>query len=285
MSKRGHSGRGSRFEISTNTRDPSLQLVFADPYGTLTQLGLSIPSAIPTAYPKPYANRYLALLVSAKFEPGEVVRLVGMRQRVLIGLNQGGTYPIYKDVTTPEWHFTDANISWHLRRVALEGVYNRNVFNRAESMFRTSGTPSILFEKSPLEVGGYAPPNGGQPPGNVVIPEFGNFHDVRFPWVDDHAWDSLDIEVRGPCAINFYASIQQTDPDTRPTLSGLTDPQIAELVPEERFLQRFPSAIYTRIAGSLIFEEANLYPEPVEMVDCTPDCPPKCAKHKKGRKR
>lgn len=258
--------RGTRFEVSTNTRDPSLQLVYADPYGSLTQLGLSVPAAIPSFYPAtPWANRYLALLVSVKFVNGEVARLVGMRQRVLIGetdtTDSGSSWLAYQAQTTPEWHFSDANVSWHLRRVPLEQIYTSNVNNAAESMFRTAQTPAILYENAPGQAGGYGPPNGGLPPGNVLIPEFGDFHDLRFPWADDRAWDSLDIECRGPCAINLYASIQQTNPDTRPDINdqSYTAAQLALLPPEDQFVAAFSSAVYTRIAGSLIFETEDMY--------------------------
>ena len=275
--KHQYGARGTKYEVSTNTRDPSLQLVFADPWGTLTQLGLSIPAAIPTFYPQNFANRYLALLSSRRFAAGEKFRLVGMRQRVLIGQLVGITevstgYPVYTAVTTPEWHFSDANISWHLRRVPLQQVFNQNQFNAAELAFRTTDTPAILYENAPAQLGGYAPPNGGVPPGDAFIPEFGDFHDMRFPWQDDIAWSALNIEGEGPCAIQFFASIQQTDPSERPTLnlSGLSADAINSLVPEERFIQNFPNAIYTRIAGSLIFEEANFHEEPYPLVEPTP---------------
>lgn len=213
------------------------------------------------------------LLASRKFTYGESARLVGMRQRVLIGgvISADGSDAsnIYMPQTTPEWHFSDANISWHLRRVPLEDIYNYNVFNDSELMFRTADTASLLYENAPLQTGGYAPPNGGQPPGDVVIPEFGNFHDLRFPWVNDNAWKSLDIEIQGPCAINLYASIQQTNPSTRPVLPpGLTAAQLALLPPEDQFVYTFApfGIVYTRIAGSLIFETANMVPEQPEMI-------------------
>lgn len=268
-------GRGSRFEVSTNTRDPSLQLVFADPAGTLTQLGLSIPSVVPTFYGKANLDRYQVLLVSVKFVQGESARLVGMRQRLLIGQNQPGgdggsnPYPVYTPVVTPEWHFSDGNVSWHLRRMALETVASQSIYNAAELAFRTSDTPSVLFENAPVQSGGYAAPYGGAIPGNVLLPEFGDFHDMRFPWQDDHAWDSMDVEIRGPCAINLYASIRQTNPSTRtPLVIGSANPNV--LVPEEQFLLNFSQSVYTRIAGSLIFERANFVPATQDLVECDP---------------
>lgn len=285
MAWRREPRRGTRYEVSTNTRDPSLQLVFGDPYGTLTQLGISVPSAIPTFYTKtPWANRYLFLLASARFTYGQIGRVVGMRQRVDIGQIAHNTeppsnIPVYTSQVTPDWHFTDGNISWHLRRVPLEQVYTANAFNGPELMFRRSDTPALLFENAPAQPGGYAPPDGGQPPGNVVIPEFGNFHDFRFPWLDDHAWESLDIEVRGPCAIQLFASVKQTNPATRPTPgTAWTSAQLAVLPPEEAFLQAFPNAVYTRIAGSLIFEQESMYPESLAI--CQDE---EIARRKRGR--
>lgn len=260
------SGRGTRWEVSTSTNDYSLQTVFADPYGTINQMGLAIPSSIPTFNAAPlWANRYLVLLASAKFTYGEKFRLVGMRQRVLIGEILGASesrtgFPVYMPQTTPEWHFSDGDISWHLRRVPLQQVYSANVNNAAALAFRVADTPALLFENAPSEGGGYAAPNGGQPPGNVLIPEFGTFHDVRFPWVDDHAWDSLDIEGEGPCAIQLYASIQQTNPSSRPKLSTVIGTSLTTVLPpEDQFVLAYPNAVYTRISGSLIFESPSMH--------------------------
>lgn len=271
---RRNSARGTRFEVSTNTRDASLQLVFSDPSGALTQLGIAIPKAVPTDSATAWENRYLIQLVSVSFAEGERARLVGMRQRLLIGQLLGSTpaVPVYTDVKTPDWHFTDGNVSWHLRRLSLEDTFVPNVNNAAEQMFRTSGGPALLFEQDPVT--GYTPPNGGKPPGNAVIPEFGTFHDLRFPWQDDEAWDSLDVEIEGPCRIVLYVSVRQSDPVTRPSLNlnqeGLSTDAINVILPEERFIQSFTNAIYTRVAGSLIFEGANFYPEPYEITDPVP---------------
>jgi hypothetical protein len=130
-------------------------------------------------------------------------------------------------------------------------------------MYRRAKSPALLYENAPSQPGGYAPPDGGQPPGNVLIPEFGNFHDVRFAnWTSDHAWDSLGIEVMGPCRIQLFASVQQTDPSTRPApYTPFTAAQLAVLPPEEAFIQAFPLSVYTRIAGSLIYETASMLPE------------------------
>lgn len=239
-------------------------------------MGISVPSTIPSFYPYPWENRYLFLLASQKFAVGQSARLVGMRQWGAIGEIVGETeeatgYPVYSELVTPSWHFPDGNISWHLRRVALQKIYTANSFNAAELSYRTSDTPTLLYQNAPSQLGGYAPPYAGRPPGTVLIPEFGNFHDLRFPWKDDHAWESLDIEVEGPCAIELYASIAQTNPDTRPTIPTLTTTQIALLPPEEQFVAAFPNAVYTRIAGSLIFEEANFVPENYPKVDKDPN--------------
>lgn len=219
-------------------------------------MGLPVPQNQPT---NP-ANRYLFLLASAQFEAGQVARLVGMRQYLTIGQGVAGagadaaTYPIERPVVTPSWRFPDGNVSWLLRRYDIRPNSNANEFNRSGQSYLMSGTPSLLYVNSPQQIGGYSPPT---PPGNVVMPDLGNFHDIRFPWADDHAWDSLDIEIKGPCTIGFFASILQTNPATRPTLN-LTQPPPGGyecIPPEEAFILNFTGSAYTRVAGALIFEQ------------------------------
>ena len=53
---------------------------------------------------------------------GQVAWVVGFRQIVTIGRllpvgqsGDSGSYPVDITVETPTWHFTDGNVSWHLR--------------------------------------------------------------------------------------------------------------------------------------------------------------------------
>jgi hypothetical protein len=122
-------------------------------------------------------------------------------------------------------------------------------------------TPALIYSTSPAEVGGYAPP--GKVPGVPLIGQLGTFYDLRFGWRDDHAVSSLDTEIEGPCEIALYASIDQTDPGSRTTLvvPGSLPGGPNGLGPEDAFVANFPDAIYWRIAGSLIFEEDQMYGE------------------------
>lgn len=240
-------------------------------------MGLPVPPAPP---PTSSSNtRYMFQLARAQFNAGQVARLVGMRQYVTIGQGvengeDSTVYPIERPIVTPSWRFPDGNISWHLRRFELQPNTNANTHNRSGLSFRNSGTPALLYTRAPDEMGGYA---SVRPPGNVVIPDLGNFHDIRFPWLSDRAWDSLDIEIRGPCSIGLFCSVQQTDPDSRVTLALTTPPAggFGCLNPEDAFLLNFPDTVYTRVAGSLIFEDVAMLrdlsdPQPWGAV--SPDC-------------
>lgn len=262
---RNHWNRGTRTEFSTASRDPALQLVKGSPDGTLAYTGLPIPAVVPQQL-SASNTRYLFLLASAQFNDGQVARLVGMRQYVEIGApvapaDEGGAiYPIVRPIVSPLWRFADGNISWSLRRYGLRPNANRSTENLSGSSFRMSGTPSLLFETIDRDTGNYTPPNGGRPPGNVIIPDLGNFHDLRFPWDSDHAWDSLDIEIKGPCTIGLFASVQQTTPGTRAVLNFPNPPPggFDSITKEDAFLLNFPNTVYTRIAGSLIFESVSM---------------------------
>lgn len=264
--------RGTRFEITSSARDPNLQLVPADPYGSLTQLGIPIPSTVPSGAAYPWQNRYTFLLGITGFVQGETARLVGLRQRLLIGqYNDGGEgagafkYPVFLPVTTPEWHFIDATVSWHVRRLAVEPSYTANANNAAELMYRTAQMAALLYEQAP-SAGGYLAPYGGQIPGDPFVSDLGNFHDLRFPWTSDRAWDSLDVEVRGPCLIAFFASVAQTNPSTR--VANPVTPTIGVDIPEECFVSIYSNSVYQKIAGSMIFEIPNEFPENEQLRPC-----------------
>jgi hypothetical protein len=257
--------RGSRFEVSTQGRDPALALIKGNPYGTVTGPGLIIPATPPATNTS--SNRYLFLLAQWQVNVGELVRLVGIRQYLTLGAlvpqvefeETVYNYVAELPITSATWHLADANVSWHLRRVDLQPNLNQSPFNKPNYMFRQPVTPALMFENDFTQAGGYKPPFGGRPPGNTLVSDLGSFQDIRFPWQSNQAWDQLDVEVRGPCMVALFASVQQSTPGTRPTLS-LPEGYIAGgLPPEEVFLQNFPSAVYYRIAGSLIFERPGFY--------------------------
>lgn len=262
---------GTSHEITTSGFDKNLQGVGGDPYGSSYQLGIQIPVAPPAS-----GNRFLFMLCLSRIGANEKARLVGMRQlatiRALIsgeGTGDNATlYPLEIEVTSPFWHFTDANISWHLKKVAPLKRNTNNVFNSEGMQFLYAQTPALIYQRAPTDAGGYLAPYGGIPPGNNVIADLSNFHDLRFPWTSQQALGGLNIEFEGPCDIALFASVKQSNPQTRAKLPTGLNPLF--LPDEDRFVYNFATAVYGRIAGSLIFERQNQYPEPRSLVEKLP---------------
>lgn len=258
--------RSTRFEQSTAGFDPAFQGIGSDPYGGSSNVGLRVePFPPPTNTPQ---TRYLYLLSAIGVNAGERLHIVGLRQMLTIGATVGtGNYILEQQVTTPYWHFSDANVSWHLMRIPPNKLAIENAFNSVDKMHGYGRSPSLLFQKAPSEGGGYKPPYGGRPPGEPLTDSLGCFYDIRFPWVDDHAWDSMDVEVEGPCDIALFASVQQTSPDTR-TILDIPDAGCIPCIPcEDTFVAQFDNARYWRVAGSIIFEKVNMIPEDRALVD------------------
>ena len=221
--------RGTRFEVSTSGFDETLQLVAGDPYG----VGLRIPFT-PTP-PQPTGNqlRYMFLLARHRVPMGVKLRLVGMRQLLTIGMfvpRQSNTdqqpvfFPAELEVTSPQWRFSDGQVTWYVRR--LPPLLNKvNQPQESDSFaFREADTPALLFESVTSFAGGgspivgYVPPYGGEVRGVPLDPTLNSLHDIRFPWREDQAWSSLDIECEGPCDIALFALVTQTNPNTRVSL-------------------------------------------------------------------
>lgn len=244
------------YEVSTGGPDPSFQLQGSDPFASMTATGLMIPTA-PTTSPR---NRYLFALCGAAFPPGSRGRVRGIRQLLTIG---GQTYvsapndpplpPTITDrynvefnVTTPTWRFSDGSVSWHLMRVPNLRPKS-NVLNAPGLLYRNAVQNALLYET----LAPYVAPYGGRPPGQALVPSLSNWHDMRYPW---QAWGIVDAPFEGPCQIILFASVWQTNPDTRATFTG-DGPSY--LPPEEGFLwgSQVNAIQYKRIAGSLIFDE------------------------------
>jgi len=199
-------------------------------------------------------------------------------------------YPLELEVTSPFWKFVDGNISWHLRRVGPLYQNTTATTRNAEGLqFLYGQTPALLFQRAPADLGGYNPPYGGQPPGNVLVPDLATFHDLRFFWKTDDAWSSLDIEFEGPCDIALFASVKQTDPTTRTPLVIPPGVKLSTLQREDAFIATpqapldprqeigvAPDAKYWRIAGSLVFEEENFVRTPRELEETPEEEDPLC---------
>jgi hypothetical protein len=269
--------RGTRYEISTSGLDPALQGVWSDPFGGVYGVGLRVAQTLPTV--RTYKNRLLYMLAFARFGAHRKVRLVGVRQLLtiaaLLPTGEGSQpYILEKQVTSPTWHFTDATWSWHVMRVPPGRNPKSHPSNADGVAFQYATAPALLFQTDPNEAG-YKPPWAGRPIGTPVTPVLGNLHDIRFPWVDDRAPRSLDVEIEGPCDIVMFASGQQTNPDTRPLVPAAPGggfPYGTTCLPEmDAFVGNYDLAsiptTYWRVAGSLIFEEENMIPRPRELVE------------------
>lgn len=255
-------GSSTQFEVSTVGLDTSLQGIGSDPNGSPYYVGLRVPAVLPAFnIPK---NRYQFLLASASFAAGEVARLVGIRQLLTIGVdvnNPGNIeigscqYPVELEVTSPVWHFVDGNVFWSVVRVPPQQPVP-NSLNAEGLTFKFGTTPSLMYATTAAQAEGYTPPNGGMPPGTPVIPELAGFHDLRYPWYAPYDRRQLDIEIEGPCTIQMFASIQQTDPvhRCRLILPGQLPGGLDVIPVEDRFLLNFTSAVYWRVAGALVFE-------------------------------
>lgn len=192
------------------------------------------------------------LLCMARFNAGERARLVGFRQMLTIGAPQSqpassNSYILEQQVLTPFWHFQDATVNWQIRRVKPFVQQTANLLNSASNTFRYSTSPSVLFETA------LKPPYGGQAPGDPLV-EYGSFYDLRNNWIEP---THTDIPIEGPCDIAFFASVRQTNVETRvvfPPLDANPANTNNAIPPEDVFTFNF-TAIYWRIAGALIFEE------------------------------
>jgi hypothetical protein len=263
-----------RVELVSVGIDEALQGLAGDPYGGTSSLGLRVPSLV-TVGP---TNRFLFLLCTANFPEACNVWLRGFRMGWSLGVRQNGgttqdptTRVIEQWVRSPNFKLPDGNISWHMRLMGKDEPYGRPALqeqlqdplaggNQQNLAFRDSAGPGLLFNTvatpTPfyVQMTAYTPPLGGKPPGEGVTGELDTFYDLKTRWEEAHNWHALDIRLQGPCRIAFYASVQQSDPQTRTPITVPSPFFEGGLSPEEQFLLNFPTAIIWRVAGALVFE-------------------------------
>ena len=257
------------FEVSSTGFDPSFQLRSSGPQGGGAYTGLLIPEAPTTSR----ATRYMFALTGFALAGAQKARIRGVRQYLEIGGTTFETLPdpprevnlynVSMEVTSPLWRFADGDVSWHLLRVPPQYRYFANAQNGQGQAFRYAQQDALLFEtpaptpSNPLAV--YSAPWGGQlPAGGKPIAGLGQFYDLRFPWRTSRGWSSLDFPIEGPCSVVLFASVWQTDPSSRPTITVAGGVPTLGLPPEENFilaLGALAGTRYTRIAGALVVEE------------------------------
>jgi len=261
--------RFDRVILSTSNRDPGKVAVGSSPaLGDVSALGIILPPD-PTPAINTQRSRYLIRLCGMQIGPDCIAIIRSIRQYVTIAaeveVEQGGPSYIYEfPVISPTWAFPDGNISWHLlkrspskskiggRTTAISSVgqppgYSPDIRNIASG---------ILYHTLPTTVdplsAGYQPPNGGKPPGEGIS-DYSTWKDMRFPWRNFNNISDTGISVIGPGDICLYASVCQTNPETRVNQPGDTLPVWA--VSEDQFVYTYPSsARYYRIAGELVVD-------------------------------
>lgn len=272
-----------RYEVATAGVDEGLQGLSSDPFGGRSPVatGLRIPSFVNTP-----DTRYLVLLAS-KVIQNTKTRVLGIRQGLEIGLNIGPQLsltverPVTMLVTTPTFRFSDgANVSWHLVKESMDRRTVQRPLTETDSWaFQNSDTPAFLYQSFtassvsslgapinyPVNLTGYVPPQ--YPLDWQTIAGLKVLHDIRYPWQDDRAWDSIDERVDGNFRISLYASILQTNPATRPGIiyggTIATDGTANGGPPEEDFIYKYTfggegpavGPQFWRIYGSILFED------------------------------
>jgi hypothetical protein len=126
----------------------------------------------------------------------------------------------------------------------------------------TTGAPLFYM----LNLTAYTPPDLTallEPVGGL-----GNIHDLRFPWDSANAWHSFGesgVDIAGGGRLSLYASVLQTNPNTRgvPTLPVV--PSLSNnTTPEEAFIQAYTvtgepnlGPNFWRIMGALLVEKES----------------------------
>jgi hypothetical protein len=260
-------------EIQTTGVDEYLQGIGGDPWRGTSYVGLRVPT-LPTST---LDTRYLMNAAAFSIGSGADARIIGWRQLVTIGFQQGtaasgetgnNIRPVEMEVTSPVWRFVDGNVSHHLRSMGPPNGQGNPIFPQGpvdQPSFKLgwSLTPAVLYQTAagalPIytNLTDYTPPNGGKPFGSPLYNglNFGSLYGLSTQWRTPDAWTSLDIPIKGPDTIAWFISVCQTDPATR---TALTPPRAGFVAcgipPEEAFLQNYPNAIYWRVGVSLIVE-------------------------------
>lgn len=252
--------RFERVIVTTTQVDPAFDFVGSSPYSA-DRYGTGI--VLPPVSDTPDGHRLLCNLGGVKLGPNSRCIIQSVRQLLTVGYPQtmdgGQTMIVEVPVRTANWHFVDGAVSWHLRRVNPKHLqFLQNRFPDNPTSFPPYAqdayglTSSILSRHLPPS---YAPLNGGLPYGTDVA-GLGTFRDMRYPFDLGSANMALGIEVLGPCDLKFFASVKQTDPETRPAPPAIL-PSLDGLVDEDKFVLTHPEARYWRIGCELVLDICN----------------------------
>ena len=222
-----------------------------------------IPEPRNTPGPAGSSTRYVIRLAAHRVPPGRNVIVHGVRQYLDIGVQidvgRGQPYILNQPIISPFWTFSDAIVTWHLVQQRTHEATTNSPGGFAPSDLppgwsqELDSTNTGLIALNPFQGAGHQSLLLGEVPGTVYpLDSLGSFSDIRFPWISS-ANGSLGYVVEGNSIVALYATVLQTDPDTRPVLPAPED--IFSLNQEERFILANPNARYWSIAGSLILQE------------------------------
>jgi hypothetical protein len=250
----------SILDLGTASYDPSKVGVGSTPWRDASSSRIFIPPAsIPTG-----SARYLFRLAAITVPNYATCRVRGLRQAVQIGSvlqtrEPPSAYPVDIDVISPFWSFVDGNVSWHLRFVPGAVLTQVPYIGRSTPLASTDYTGIQPTQLISLDG---SPAAGGVPPGRP-IGGLGTFRDIRWNWsVGEIA--TLDFEVQGGGVLGFYASVKQTNPQSRQQLGPLLPPgfNTSVLSREDQFVLANPNAIYRYISGAIVCEFGQLNRRP-----------------------
>lgn len=237
-------------EVVSAAADEDFLAVGSTPWpGDYAGTALTVPSAPTTNQ----FDRYLFRLAAVEIPSGASIVVRGLRMAVELVApytTDAGTFPLYLEQESPFWHFSDGNVSWHLRH--QQNLF-RNVFDPAQA----PGTSPTLRGTQPARLyqlgGPAASPGSGIPPG-VDVEGLGTMRDLRYPWKNTD-W-TLEVPVGGPGIVALYCSVKQTNPETRPQTPVVAGDSLRR---EDRFvLQTRQAGVevarYGRVAGALLVE-------------------------------
>lgn len=243
--------------------EPSLvQVTSAGVSGDLAFVGSSPYGVDPAASfidlpatPTDFRNRVLVRVAGWSIPEGKAARLrqVGLFAEIAqrtIGVGPGSTIRRLP-VTSPTGPFLDGNIAW---AITAPRTANQRRLDLASSLPRgwttdVSGTTPAVITRDPELP--YRTPVVGFP--GSPVGHFGVLRDMRATW--QRPLD-CDVTVEGGHDVVLWASVKQSNPDTRPDLAlSLPDGyDLGALTPEDRFLVSNPRAIYSRVGGFLLLE-------------------------------
>ncbi len=263
---RDHVRDRSIIDQSSASYDPDCAGVGATYYTDATASRVFIPPA-PTLGREP---RYLFRLAAISCETGNAIRIRGLRQAIGLGCvlvsddrDNPGQVALNMDQKSPFWRFPDANVCFGLRAIygpAVGLLRSARRIAPGEGLDYASGTESVrLVASNGIIIPGNKAPAAGYFPGKPVG-SLGLFRDLRFPWSSQGGLNDFDIELNGPVIIALYASVRQTDPESRQSLAALLPSTFVPPLPEDEFVVNveragtMPPVIYRYVSGSIIAE-------------------------------